>query len=124
MQAKTFKKRKISGSFGQGFDEIKVTKVKHESPPSGYHDHSVENKRLNRIRGQVDGIQRMIDERRYCPEIIIQIRAVRAALRSLESSIMERHLRGCVVSAMRAKDNHEAESKIRELIQLFGQTKD
>lgn len=101
-----------------------VNKAKQKSHQSGHHDHSVENRRLNRIRGQVDGIQRMIDEGRYCPEIIIQIRAARAALRSLESSIMERHLRGCVTAAMRAKDNHEAETKIRELIQLFGQIKD
>lgn len=91
---------------------------------SGHHDHSVENKRLNRIRGQIDGIQKMIEEHRYCPEIIVQVRAARAALRSLESSIMERHLRGCVSAAMKAKEPHDAETKIRELIQLFGQMKD
>ncbi|MBN8555456.1 MAG: metal-sensitive transcriptional regulator [Deltaproteobacteria bacterium] len=92
--------------------------------PSNHHDHSAEKKRLNRIQGQIDGIQKMMEEHRYCPEIMMQVRAVRAALRSLESSIMERHLRGCVTAAMKAKETHDAETKIRELIQLFGQMKD
>lgn len=101
-----------------------MKKSKANPSPAGHHDHSGENKRLNRIRGQVDGIQKMIDEHRYCPEIIVQVRAARAALRALESSIMERHLRGCVSAAMQAKEPHEAEVKIRELIQLFGQMKE
>ncbi len=101
-----------------------MKKPKKTSLHSTHHDHSVENKRLNRIRGQVDGIQRMIDSHRYCPEIIVQVRAARAALRALESSIMERHLRGCVSAAMKAKEPHDAETKIRELIQLFGQMKE
>ncbi len=101
-----------------------MKKSKTKLQPSSHHDHSAENKRLNRIRGQVDGIQKMIDEHRYCPEIMMQVRAVRAALRSLESSIMERHLRGCVSAAMKAKEPQDAEAKIRELIQLFGQMKD
>ena len=66
----------------------------------------------------------MIDDHRYCPEIITQIRAARAALRSIETSIMERHLRGCVRNALNSKDEAEAETKVRELIQLFGQMKE
>jgi len=89
-----------------------------------HHDHDPEKKRLNRVRGQVEGIQKMIDDHRYCPEIITQIRAARAALKSIETSIVEKHLRGCVRIALNSKDVAETETKIRELIQLFGQMKD
>lgn len=88
------------------------------------HDYEAEKKRLSRVRGQVEGIQKMIDEHRYCPEIMTQIRAARAALRSIEASIMEKHLRGCVRNAIASSDPSESESKIRELVQLFGQMKD
>ncbi len=98
--------------------------MKKKQPHASHHDHGQENGRLNRVRGQIDGIQKMIDEHRYCPEIITQLRAARAALRSIESSIMERHLRGCVQGAMSSKNPAEAEAKIRELIQLFGKMKD
>lgn len=89
-----------------------------------HHDHSADLKRLNRARGQVEAIQRMIEEHRYCMDIIMQIRAARAALRSLESSILETHLRGCVASAMKSKDSTEADVKVRELIRLLGQVKE
>lgn len=81
-------------------------------------------KRLNRARGQVEAIQRMLEEGRYCMDIITQIRASRAALRSLETSILEGHLRGCVSAAMKSRDANEADVKIRELIRLMGQVKD
>ena len=58
--------------------------------------HANEKKRLNRIRGQLDGIDRMIDERRYCIDIVTQIKAAKSALESLEKSVLETHLRGCV----------------------------
>ncbi len=89
-----------------------------------HHDYGSEMKRLNRVRGQIDGIQKMIDDHRYCPDIITQVRAARSALRAVESSIMEKHLRGCVRGAMHAKDNVEVETKIRELVQLFSQMKE
>lgn len=98
--------------------------MKKKHTHGSHHDHGQEKKRLNRVRGQIDGIQKMIDEHRYCPEIITQVRAARAALRSIEASIMERHLRGCVQGAMSSNNPDEAETKIRELVQLFGQMKE
>ena len=95
-----------------------------KKPSHSHHDHSADLKRLNRARGQVEAIERMIEERRYCMDIIMQIRASRAALRALEASILERHLRGCVSSAMKAKDPDEADRKVNELIRLFGQMKE
>ncbi|MBY0316284.1 MAG: metal-sensitive transcriptional regulator [Bdellovibrionales bacterium] len=82
-------------------------------------DHTSQKSRVNRIRGQVDGIERMIDERRYCVDIVQQIKAVRSALTGLENSIIETHLRGCVQSAMTSKDAHDAEQKIQEIMKIM-----
>lgn len=78
--------------------------------------HKCELPRLNRIAGQVDGIRKMIDEGRYCPDILTQLRAVRAAIRSVEANILESHLETCVADAVRGGD---PSSKINELVALF-----
>lgn len=82
-------------------------------------DHGKSKRRISRIRGQIDGIDRMIDERRYCPEIIVQIRAATAALKALEAEILKTHLRGCVKSAFRTKDPFEVETKIEEIMKML-----
>jgi len=82
-------------------------------------DHTKEIHRLNRIAGQVDGIKRMITEREYCPKIINQIQAVRAALKSLETVVLEKHLASCVQDALSASNSKDVEKKMSELIQLF-----
>jgi DNA-binding FrmR family transcriptional regulator len=76
-------------------------------------------KRVARIRGQIDGVERMMNEGRYCPEIIQQIKSVRAAMAGLECAVLENHLRGCVQKAFEAKDPFEADQKISELINLL-----
>lgn len=82
-------------------------------------DHSRETHRLNRIQGQIEGIRRMITAREYCPKIIIQISAVRAALRSLESSLLKCHLENCVQDAFLSKDEQEMKSKVDEILEVF-----
>lgn len=82
-------------------------------------DHSKELNRINRISGQLEGVKRMISEREYCPKIIIQIQAVRAALKSLESVVLEKHLENCVNSAFNSKDQKETNEKLAELMELF-----
>ncbi|RIL07195.1 MAG: hypothetical protein DCC75_10235 [Proteobacteria bacterium] len=82
-------------------------------------DYTKEIHRLNRISGQIDGIKRMISEREYCPKIITQIQAARAALKSLESVVLEIHLASCVQGALNSKDKKEAELKTAELLELF-----
>lgn len=79
-------------------------------------DHSKELHRVNRIIGQIEGVKRMIEERRYCPDILTQTRAVNSAIRSLESKLLERHLEHCVRSAFNGLDGEE---KITELVELF-----
>ncbi len=83
------------------------------------HDHQTELKRLNRIKGQVEGIERMILEKRYCLDIVNQIKAARSALKSLEVNIIEAHLHHCVKVAIQNKNTQLAEEKIEEIITLI-----
>jgi len=97
-----------------------ITKCCGEPPSDKQHpDHSKEIHRINRISGQLEGIKRMISQTEYCPKIITQIQAVRAALKSLESIILEKHLETCVQAAFNSKDQKEANAKMAELIALF-----
>lgn len=73
--------------------------------------------RVRRIEGQVAGIGRMIDEDRYCPEILNTIAAVHAALTGLEALLLEDHVRHCLVEA--ASDGADLEPKIAELGNLY-----
>ncbi len=84
----------------------------------GHPDHSKQLHRINRIIGQLEGVKRMIAERRYCPDILTQTRAISSALRSLEGSILELHLASCVKGAIESEEGY-AEEKIEELVALF-----
>ena len=70
-------------------------------------------KRLKRIQGQLQGIERMIASQRYCIDILQQITAARRALEQVGLQIMQRHVQGCVAEAVKHKRGDE---KIRELI--------
>ena len=80
--------------------------------------HAVHIKRLNRVIGQLQGVQRMIEEHRYCPEILAQTRAAASALKSIEISILETHLGHCVNDVLNSTSPTKASSKIEELVQL------
>ena len=73
---------------------------------------------LRRIEGQVRGIQKMISERKYCVEILNQIQAIHKALGRVEERILDKHLRGCVVRALKGKSEAEKQEKINEVIKL------
>ena len=75
--------------------------------------------RLKKVEGQVRGIQTMIEERRYCMDLLSQIRAGTGALRKIESGILESHLQNCVNDALKSKNKKNAELKIKEITQLF-----
>lgn len=81
-------------------------------------DHSAHLKRLNRARGQLDGVEKMILERRYCPDIIFQLRAVAKALQSMEAEIMRTHIHGCVKTAIDSRDAQQVNQKIEEIMDL------
>jgi len=83
-------------------------------------DHSKESKRINRIIGQLQGIQRMIDSGQYCINILNQTKAVSSAVHSLETALLEKHLQHCVRNAFDPNhDEADREKKIEELLTLF-----
>ena len=83
-------------------------------------------KRLHRIEGQVRGIERMLEEDRYCIEILTQIAAVNTALESLAFQILDDHVRHCVAGAFSSGDVNEMAEKTSELleaVQRFARTR-
>lgn len=74
-------------------------------------------RRLRRIEGQVRGIERMLEEDRYCIDILTQISAVTTALESVAFRILDAHVTSCVASALAAGDPAEAERKSHELLE-------
>lgn len=75
--------------------------------------------RLGRIEGQVRGIARMIDEDRYCIDVLTQLRAARAALRKVEDEVLSSHVEHCVEGAIRSGDAAEQRRKVTELLDLL-----
>lgn len=80
-------------------------------------------KRLNKIEGQVRGIARMLDEKRYCIDIITQIEAVRAALQRVEEEVLKDHVTHCVEHAIATGNKSEQRQKIVELMDVFARSK-
>lgn len=76
--------------------------------------------RLSRIEGQVRGIGRMVEDDRYCVDLLTQLQAVRAALNKVESEVLKDHLDHCVMQAMTGDDMAERKAKAGELIELLG----
>ena len=78
---------------------------------------------LKRIEGQIRGIQKMIQEKRYCIDILTQISSVEGAVRRVEKNILNRHLRGCVresFSRGNKEDKHKKIEEIIDVLQKFG----
>lgn len=75
--------------------------------------------RLRRIEGQVQGIQRMVEEEKYCVDILLQLAAVRGAVGQVEKLLLGRHIQSCVADAMRSGRAREREKKIDELLEVF-----
>ena len=86
--------------------------MKHNHP-----NHNNELPRLNRIIGQLEGIKKMIDEQRCCSDILMQLKAVRSAVLSVEKNILATHLEKCVEESF--EDKNTAEDKISEIKDLF-----
>jgi DNA-binding FrmR family transcriptional regulator len=77
-------------------------------------------KRLGRIEGQVRGLARMVEDDRYCIDIVTQISAVRAALRRLEEEILRDHVAHCVEHAIAAGSKADQRQKVAELMDVIG----
>lgn len=80
-------------------------------------------KRLNRIEGQVRGIKRMIEEERYCIDVLQQVQAIKSALSKVEDAILKDHSNTCVASAIASGNAKQQQEKFNELIDLIGKFK-
>ena len=76
-------------------------------------------KRLNRVAGQVRGIAGMVEDGRYCIDILTQIQAVKAALAKVEGEVLKDHAASCVAEAIASGDEAEQRAKVNELIELM-----
>jgi CsoR family transcriptional regulator, copper-sensing transcriptional repressor len=76
--------------------------------------------RLKRIEGQVGGLQRMVDEDRYCVDVLTQVAAIRAALHKVEAEILRDHVSHCVADAFTSGDIHDQREKVEELVDTIG----
>lgn len=75
--------------------------------------------RLRRIEGQVRGVQKMVAEERYCPDVLVQMSAVHESLRAVERILMKNHLQHCATEALRSGDDTKAQKTYDELTDLF-----
>jgi DNA-binding FrmR family transcriptional regulator len=75
--------------------------------------------RLRRIEGQVRGLQKMVDEERYCADILTQVASVQEALRGVSRSLLQNHLRHCATAAIRSGDAVRAEAMYAELADMM-----
>ncbi len=73
---------------------------------------------LKRIEGQVRGIQKMIEEKRYCVDILTQLHSIVGAVSRVEDEILKKHLEGCVVRSMKSGSEIEKREKIEEIVSL------
>jgi DNA-binding FrmR family transcriptional regulator len=86
------------------------------------HDRTPLLNRLSRIEGQVRGVARMIEEDRYCLDVLTQLRAVRAALVRVETNLLKQHLSHCIEDAIVSGNTAEQRRKAAELVELLGRS--
>ncbi|WP_438502679.1 metal-sensitive transcriptional regulator [Alteribacter natronophilus] len=78
--------------------------------------------RLKRVEGQVRGIQRMVEEDRYCVDVLVQLSAINAALKKVGYTMLENHTRGCVTKAVHEGEGDEAIDELMKVIQQFSRS--
>lgn len=87
-------------------------------------DHSDNLVALRRIEGQVRGVQRMVEDKKYCVDILNQIAAIKGALSRVETNILSRHLEHCVTDAVKDGSEQQRQKKLKEIIDLLHLRKD
>ena len=85
---------------------------------TNFPSHKEELERLRKIEGQVRGAQKMIEEGRYCVDILQVLSSVQGAIEKVEDSILRRHLEGCVSDAVRSGSSKERSEKFNEILEL------
>ncbi len=89
------------------------------SPQPAHADHRSQLNRLRRVEGQVRGVASMVEEGRYCVDILTQLQATRAALARIERDILEAHVSACVLGATESGDLESQRKKLDELTDLL-----
>lgn len=74
---------------------------------------------LKKIEGQIRGVQKMIEGKRYCVDILTQLHSIIGAIQRVEGKILRKHLEGCVANVMRGTSENEKQKKIEEIIELI-----
>ncbi|MGN8644528.1 metal-sensing transcriptional repressor [Gracilibacillus sp. HCP3S3_G5_1] len=98
---------------------MKESLHKHPSKPRSKDEIQATVNRLKRIEGQVRGIQKMVEEDRYCVDILVQISAINAALKKVGYSITERHIKHCVSDAILSGEGDETIEELMEVMKQF-----
>ena len=98
----------------------RATHPSHPAVPRGEAENAALGKRLNRIEGQIRGIARMIEDDRYCVDILTQVAAVQSALDALARKLLEHHLHGCVTHAIASGNGAHAIDEALAVIRKFG----
>ncbi|WP_077706084.1 metal-sensing transcriptional repressor [Virgibacillus dokdonensis] len=93
-----------------------TSKPEHPVTPRTKDEISAITNRLKRVEGQVRGVQKMVEEDRYCIDILVQISAINAALKKVGFSIAERHTKHCVSHAVRSGQGEEAIDELMEVL--------
>jgi DNA-binding FrmR family transcriptional regulator len=75
--------------------------------------------RLRRIEGQVQGIHRMVEEDKYCVDILLQLAAVQGAVEQVQKLILGQHIESCVTDAIRSGNSRDRQKKMDELLEVF-----
>ncbi|MBL6665086.1 MAG: metal-sensitive transcriptional regulator [Rickettsiales bacterium] len=96
-----------------------MTKQNKQCCNKDHPDNSKELPRLRKIAGQINGIQKMIENKRYCVDILQQLGAVKSAIGSLQANLLETHLTNCVKEVFELKKKADIEEKIAELKDIF-----
>ena len=86
---------------------------------SDYPSHNSEIVALKRVEGQIRGVQKMIEEKRYCVDILTQLASAVGALLRVQDNVLEKHLNMCVTSAMKGKSDIEKQKKVNEMLVLI-----
>ena len=84
-----------------------------------YPNHEAQLVRLSKIEGQIKGIRRMIEERRYCIDIVQQVHAASAALEQVKLGVLEMHIRHCVKDAVKAREPGLVDEKLDEVMRVL-----
>jgi len=76
--------------------------------------------RLKKVEGQIRGIQKMIEDRRYCIDVVMQLAAAESALHGVSEIILKNHLQTCVLAAFRSDNKADCQEKVDELMRVYG----